>query len=321
MRAAAAVIVAAALALAGCGGGDTEAKKEGENTKVVVGVIPIADVAPLYLGVEKGFFKEEKLNVEPKPIQGGAEAVPAVTANEIQFAFGNAISLLQAKQRGIDLRIATEGVQGGSSDKDSTNGMLVKKGSSIKTAKDLEGKTVAVNTLNNLGDVTTRAAQENQGADPSKLKFVEVPFPDMLAALDRGSVDAVWIPEPFVGQGLAQGATKLYDPFVEVGKRLTPSQYFGSAKFLDANPDVEKRFARAMNKSLDYARENEAEVRKIIPTYSAIPKPVAAKVPLPYWTSKLNVESVRQQGELAKKYKALKGEPDVDAILPKAGGS
>ncbi len=53
MRAAAAVIAAAALALAGCGGGDTEAKKEGENTKVVVGVIPIADVAPLYLGVRR----------------------------------------------------------------------------------------------------------------------------------------------------------------------------------------------------------------------------------------------------------------------------
>ena len=108
---------------------------------------------------------------------------------------------------------------------------------------------------------------------------------------------------------------------MEVGKRLTPSQYFGSAKFLDANPDVEKRFARAMDKSLDYAQANEAEVRKVIPTYSAIPKPVAAKVPLPYWTSELNVASVRQQGELAKKYKALKEEPDTDAILPKGGES
>lgn len=321
MRAVAAVAATAALALAGCGGGDTEAEKEGQDTKVTVGVIPIADVAPLYLGVEKGFFTDEKLKVTPKPIQGGAEAVPAVTANEIQFAFGNAISLLQAKQRGIDLRIVTEGVQGGSSDEDSTNGMLVKKGSSIRAAKDLEGKTIAVNTLNNLGDVTTRAAQEKQGADPSKLKFVEVPFPDMLAALDRGSVDAAWLPEPFVSQGLGQGATKLYDPFVEVGERLTPSEYFGAAKFLDANPDVEKRFARAMNKSLDYARANEAEVRKIIPTYSAIPKPVAAKMPLPYWTSKLNVESVRQQGELARKYGALKNDPDVDAILPKDDGS
>lgn len=320
MRAVAAVVAMAALALAGCGGGGTEAKKEGQNTKVVVGVIPIADVAPLYLGVQKGFFKDQKLNVEPKPIQGGAEAVPAVTANEIQFAFGNAISLLQARERGIDLRIVTEGVQGGSSDRDSTNGMLVKKGSPIKTAADLEGKTVAVNTLNNLGDVTTRAAQENQGADPSALKFVEVPFPDMLAALDRGSVDAAWIPEPFVSQGLAGGATKLYDPFVEVGKRLTPSQYFGATKFLDANPDVEKRFAKAMDRSLDYARTHEAEVRKIIPTYSAIPKPVAAKMPLPYWTSELNVESVRQQGELAKKYEALKKQPETDAILPKGGG-
>lgn len=316
LRSVLAMLFAASLA-AGCGSGGTEAKKEGENTKLVVGVIPIADTAPLYLGIDKGFFKDEKLNVEAKVIQGGAEAVPAVVANEIQFAFGNAISLQQAKQRGIDFRIATEGVQGGSSDRDSTNAILVGKDSSIRQASDLEGKTIAVNTLNNLGDVTTRASVEKNGGDPSKLKFVEVPFPDMLAALRRGSVDAVWIPEPFASQGVGAGARKLFDPFVEVGPRLTPAEYFGSAKYLDENPDVEKRFVRAMNRSLDYARQHEAEVRKVIPRYSQIPEPVAQKIPLPYWTSDLNEASVRQQGELAKKYGALKEDPDANAILPK----
>jgi NitT/TauT family transport system substrate-binding protein len=313
-----AALVALALAgLAACGGGDDEAQEEGGKTKAVVGVIPIADVAPLYLGVKKGFFDQEGITVEPKPIQGGAEAVPGVVANELQFAFGNAISLLQAKQRGIDFRFVTEGVQAGKSDADSTNGIMVAKDSDVREASDLEGKTIAVNTLNNLGDVTVKASLEKNGADPSKLKFVEVPFPDMIPALERGSVDAVWITEPFISQAKAAGHRKLLDPFVELMPRLTPSGYFGSARFLDENPEVEERFQRAMNKSLDYARTHEAEVRALIPTYSQIPKEVAAKMPLPYWTSDLNEDSIRQLGELAKKYQAVKGEPDVDGILPK----
>lgn len=319
MRAATCLVtVALALvpAIGGCGGGDS-GSGPGGTTKVVVGAIPIADVAPLYLGVHKGFFRKEGLDVKVKSIEGGASAVPAVLTNEIQFAFGNAISLLQARERNIDFRIVTEGVQGGSSNANSSNAIMVKKGSSIRSPGDLAGKTVAVNTLRNLGEVTVKGSLEKHGVDPSTLKFVEVPFPDMNAALDRGSVDAIWTVEPFIAQGLAAGDRKLLDPFVELTPRLTPAQYFGSAKYLDSHPDVEKGFRRAMNRSLDYAQGHQAAVRGIIPTYSAIPKPVAQKMPLPYWTAHLNVGSVRLLARLSKKYGVIKKDPDVDAILPK----
>jgi len=317
MKRAAVMLMSIAL-LAGCGGGDDEAEKSAEGrTKLVVGVIPIADVAPLYLGIEKGFFRDERLDVEPQPIQGGAAAVPSVMANEFQIAFGNSISLLQAQQRNLQLRIVTEGVQGGKSDKDSTNGMMVPKGSDVREASDLEGKTIAVNTLDNLGEVTVKSSLESQGADVSDLKFVEVPFPEMNTALGRDGVAAAWHVEPFISQLTAEGGRKLFDPFVETHPRLTPAQYFGSAKFLDKNPEVEESFRRAMNKSLDYAQTHEAEVRKLIPEYSEIPAPVAEKIPLPYWTSDLNEDSVRELATLAEKYGVLEGEVDVDAILPK----
>ena len=317
MKRAAVLLVSIAL-LAGCGGGGEEAEQSAEGrTKLVVGVIPIADVVPLYLGMEKGLFREQDLDVEARPIQGGAAAVPSVVANEFQIAFGNSISLLQAQQRNLQLRIVTEGVQAGSSDDDSTNGMMVPKGSDARGAKDLEGKTIAINTLNNLGEVTVKASLEKQGADVSGLKFVEVPFPEMNSALGRNSVAAAWHVEPFISQLIGEGGRKLFDPFVEIHPRLTPAQYFGAAKFLDANPEVEERFRRAMNKSLDYAQEHEAEVRKAIPKYTEIPPPVAEKMPLPYWTSELNEDSVRELATLAEKYGVLEGEVDVDAILPK----
>ncbi len=62
-RGLAGIIAAALLALAGCGddGGSSGARKEGGVTKVKVGVLPISNVAPLYLGMKKGFFKAEGL--------------------------------------------------------------------------------------------------------------------------------------------------------------------------------------------------------------------------------------------------------------------
>ena len=56
----------------------------------------------------------------------------------------------------------------------------------IKSGKDLEGKTIAVNTLKNICEVTIKASLEKEGVDVDKLKFTEVPFPDMLAALENG---------------------------------------------------------------------------------------------------------------------------------------
>jgi NitT/TauT family transport system substrate-binding protein len=319
-RPVAAVAAALTMMLGACGGDDggggAQPSAE-ERVKVAVGVIPIADVAPLYLGIERGFFEDEGLDVEFQPVQGGAAAVPAVLANELQFAFGNSISLLQAQARDIEFRIVTEGVQGGESDEDSTNGIMVAKGSDISEPNDLAGKTVAVNTLNGLGEVTVKASLEGNGVDVSGIKFLEIPFPEMTPALERGAVDAAWHTEPFISQLLAAGGRKILDPFVETMPRLTPAQYFGARQYLDENPEVEAAFARAMNKSLDYAQAHEGEVRAAIPRYSEIPPEAADRMPLPYWTSDLNEESVRRLAELAGKYGVLEGEPDVDAILPK----
>jgi NitT/TauT family transport system substrate-binding protein len=319
MRGTRTMAVALLLAFAaGCGDGggaaEVEESKEG-RTKLTVGVIPIADVAPAYLGIDKGFFREEGLDVELRPIQGGAEAVPAVERGDMQFAFGNAVSLAFAQERGIDLRFVAEGVQGGSSDKDSTNGLIVPKGSGIRRAQDLAGKTFAVNALNSLGEVTIKTALDKRGVDVSGLKFVEVPFPDMLPALERGDFDVAWLPEPFVSQALAAGHSKLLDPMVETTPRLTLAAYFGSGRFIDENRDVVERFQRAMNKSLDYAAKNEREVRQAIVENTEIPPPVAEKMPLPHWTSDLNDESVRLLIEQCEKYDYFDEEIDVDKLV------
>ena len=300
----------------GCGDDDGAQQDGGGRAQVVVGVIPIADVAPAWLGADKGFFREEDMDVSFVPAAGGAEVIPQVIGGDVQFAFGNPVSLAFAQQRGLGLRYVTEGVQGGSSEQDSTNGLLVHKDSAIRSVNDLAGKTFAVNVLNSLGEVTINTALEKEGVDTSNLKFIEVPFPDMLAALERRQFDVAWLPEPFVSQGIAQGHRKLLDPMVATYPRLTLSGYFGSTEFIEQNGDLVERFQRAMNRSLDYAAAHEEEARHAIAENTEIPAPVVAKMPLPHWTSDLNADSVRFLIEQAEKYDYFDEEIDVDALLP-----
>src|SRR5262245_18242856 len=87
------------LAATGCGGSDKDggAPAPGQPDKVTVGVIPIVDVAPIYLGQQQGFFSKRNIQLDLKLAQGGAAIVPSVVSNEYQFGFSNVVSLLLAQ--------------------------------------------------------------------------------------------------------------------------------------------------------------------------------------------------------------------------------
>src|SRR3954470_515263 len=102
-RLSAAGFAALALAVAACGGDDGSGSGGGaQAAKAVslkVGVLPIADVAPLYLGMDQGFFKAENLTIEPAVAEGGAAVVPAVMSGDNQVRFFNAPFLMVAQER------------------------------------------------------------------------------------------------------------------------------------------------------------------------------------------------------------------------------
>jgi NitT/TauT family transport system substrate-binding protein len=282
----------ALVAIVGCGGDDEGGgggggggSKAAEPATIKVGTIPIGDIAPLYLGIKKGFFSEEKLTVQPQPAEGGAAIVPAVLSGSDQIGFSNVTSLLIAASKGLPVTIISQGVLAGADESHAFDALLVPKGSKITDLEQLEGKTVAVNNLNNVGPLTINTVLQQEGVDYKKIKYIEVPFPDMPAALESGRVPAAWMVEPFVSQAKAGGAKTLATPFEQTAPNLTVATYFTSKKYAQEHPDVITRFVRAMNKSLDYAQSHPDEVRQIVTTYTKIPPQAAEKMTLPTWKS------------------------------------
>src|SRR5690606_19632350 len=105
-----------ALVLTGCTDSDAPApgsSADGDSvdlTPVTVGVIPIADTAPIYVGDAQGFFADEGLDLTIETATGGAAIVPAVVSGDYQFGFSNQLSLMVAADKGLDIKMVSSAV-------------------------------------------------------------------------------------------------------------------------------------------------------------------------------------------------------------------
>jgi NitT/TauT family transport system substrate-binding protein len=298
--------VALTLATAGCGDDDDSSsggdQASSEPTKITVGTLPIANAAPMYLGMEKGFFKDEGLEIKPHVGEGGAALIPALLSGDDQFSFVGVIPAITAVGKDVPVRIVTSSDDAAATEDKDWQTLVVPKGSSIKSVEDLPGKTVAVNALRGLAEVVISRSLEKQGVNYRDVKLLEVPFPEMPAALDGGRVDAALLTEPFLSQVLAEGGTQIDAPSVETLPSFPNGVYITSEEYLAENEDVVDRFASAMNKSLDYAKANPDEVRAIIPTYTQVPKAAAEQLRLPAFDSELDQKGIELEADLTAKY-------------------
>ena len=271
---AAAAILVLLWAVAGCGGGSAGGGGGGDAGKPVTLEVQDTAGAPsafLQYGVSKGFFKKQKLNVKVTPTQGGAAVVPAVLSGQIAIGGSNVPTVLLAAAKGLPVRIIAPGTFVQNDRKHDFAAILVSRKSDIRSPKDLEGKTLAVNTLKNIAEVGAKASLQKKGVDVSKIKLLEVDFPEMIAALEKGRVDAAVEIEPFVSQALASGDRVVDRPYVGTKPGLQIGCYFTSAKYLSKNADVVKRFHAAVADTAQAVSEDPDAFRAFLPKASEIP--------------------------------------------------
>ncbi|MER5214839.1 ABC transporter substrate-binding protein [Streptomyces sp. NPDC002838] len=305
-----------AAATSACASDEPAARSPNGITTVQVGVVPIVDVAPLYLGQEKGFYSKRGLKLDMVTAQGGAAVIPGVVSGQLEFGFSNVTSLMLAQSNGM----AVEGVSSGSASTGEQgadySAITVKGNSPIKTARNLEGKKVAVNTLKNIGDTSIRESVRKASGDPDKVRFVELPFDQMPAALDDGQIDAAWVSEPALAVVRAQGGRIIASNYVDVAEDLTVALYFTSASHAKENSEVVDKFREATAESHAYANTHPDEVRQVLTTYTEIPRATIERMTLPKWPNGVNRASVETLAELGQRDGLFSTAPDLDQLLP-----
>jgi NitT/TauT family transport system substrate-binding protein len=275
-----------------CQNSRNQKKQEAQNSQIKIGYIPIADCGQLYVGIEKGFFREENIEVELVKLSGGAKILEALAGGSVDIGFSNVISLILSNSAGLDFRAVTGGPVENLNHKETA--IMVSNKSSINKPKDLEGLKIAVNTRKNIMEIMLIKYFEKHGLDYSSIKLSEVPFPNMEQVLTLNQVDAIATIEPFVTFAKENGNSKVFSHyFTDVDSIIEISSYNASEKYINNNPDVINAFQKAIQKSTEYAINHEEEMKEIVSKYTNLSVEQLTNVVLPTFTHDLSVQRLQ----------------------------
>lgn len=290
----------------------SEAPAEPEISTIQLGLLPLADVAPVYIGIEEGFFEEEGLTIEIVPVQGGAAAIPALVNGELDITFGNFVSFFLASSSGLDLRIIADqnhATPGFSS-------IMTLPDSGIAAPADLVGRKLAVNTLSNVAEITSRAQIKDAGADPDAVEYTEIPFPEMIAALEQGSVDAIFAVEPFATLARQQlQAVEVVNPYGGRLEGFPVAGFQATAEFAEQNPNTVAAFQRAMIKASALAASTPDSVVEILPTYTTLTPELAGVIAQPLYVSEIDLGALQTVVDLMVEFGVLDAAPDLNSLV------
>ncbi|TWP32974.1 ABC transporter substrate-binding protein [Leekyejoonella antrihumi] len=278
-----------------------------------VGVMPFVDVAPMYLGVKKGFYKDHGLRLDLIPMQSGTAAISAVMSGSVDFGLATPIAVAQARAKGLPIRFVAPSEQR----VPSINGLVVKANSRLHNAKDLDGKTIALSSLKTQPQFNITAFGTMHGADPGSWKLISMATPDMLKALGADRIDAAYMAEPFLTQAKESGYRVIInDPLKSViGEKAMVSAWFSQDKTIKAKPNLMTEFVAATAEANTYSNKHHDELRGIIPSYTKLPKKVVSKITLPVYAPTLNRETMKKTVSLGVKYGFVDKPVPVDDLV------
>jgi NitT/TauT family transport system substrate-binding protein len=308
-----------ALAVAACGGGSGASSNSGSGSgggPTTLHVQETAGVPSAFVafGMAKGFFAAQKLKIDLQPSQGGATTVPALVSGKIEVAGSNVVSLLIAASKGLPIEAIAPGTSAHGAGQKDFGALMVAKASPIRGVKQLAGKTVAVNTLNNIAEVVVKASLQKSGVDPSNVKLREVDFPEMGAALAKHDVDAAFLIEPFVTIARKAGDRIVDYSYVTTEPNLQVGAYAVSRTFARQNPDAVKRYRAAVGETATYLMAHQDEFRTFLAKQAKTPPKLANAMELPTFTTKLNTASMQRTAGLVQRFGLVKDQVKVDAL-------
>lgn len=268
--------------------------------------LPADSSAVVYYALDLGYFKEENLDVKITPMTNSGAIIAAIAGGGGDI--GNSVvgSLADARAKGIPvLYFAPAGLYDASSP---TAALVVPKDSPIKKASDLSGKVVAVSGLNDLTYYATRAWIDKNGGKSADVKYVELPFPAMAAAVDTKRVDAAYIIDPFL---TAAGDLRILGRAAEsVANRYQATGWIANESWLAAHADTALRFGVAIRKAANWANAHQKESAAILLKYTKLDPSIVEHMHRVIYATNLEPRLLQPPIDTAAKYS---GNPPVSA--------
>ena len=240
-----------------------------------VGVLPAEISGCLFYGIDRGYFKRAGINIDVQIFTNGGAIAAGIASGALDIGISDVVSIMSAHVRGLPLAYIAPGLL--YSEKAPTYALIVAR-DGPRVAKDMNGKTIAVNGLRNISQLGFEAWVDNNGGDSKTIKWVEMPFPVMPGAIAQGTIAGGLPNEPALSAAEEAGDRVVIMDHNSIAPVYILSGYVTTRAWADAHRDTVKKFAQAIRDAAVWANKNHDESAPILSTYSKIPLEVIRKM-------------------------------------------
>jgi NitT/TauT family transport system substrate-binding protein len=286
-------------------------------TNVTLGYVPYSDDASLFYAQDSGIFRAHGLNVTFVPQASPVAVEASMASGTEQFGFITTPVLINLTTKGVGVKcVSTVDGNEPANPADDTTVLVAAKGSGITSIKDLAGKNVAEVQLTSLNSLSVEVLAKQAGIDPHSVRQIQIPFPQMPAALAQGRVQAAVIVAPFTQTALADGATVLTHPNQVLFPNGTLTCLDAMSSYISANPAIVADFRAAMDESVAYTATHQAVVKQtLVKGLSLTPAVAAKQVLATNFDTTFNTASIGRIESDMKEFGIIAAEPPAATML------
>jgi NitT/TauT family transport system substrate-binding protein len=263
---------------------------------VTVGTLPSS--AEIWYAIDNGFFAQHHLDVQYQMQNSGAAGAAAMVGGSIDISESDTVTIIKAHDHGLPFVSLAPGLL--DSVKAPTVAIVVRD-AALRLGRDFNGKTFSTNSLQNLGTLLADAWIDNNGGDSKTVKWVELPFPALSPALQRGTIDAFIAPEPFITTAVRDGGHAVVMDRNPLAPVVLQGALIATRDWVASHRDAAQAFTAAILDANAWANKNRDAAAAILSKYSKIP--VAA------------IEAATFRGEFALRMDPATIQPLIDGAL------
>jgi len=285
------------------------------NATIRLALVPTENAAEAYYAQDMGFFAKAGLAVDITPMQSAPAIAAALAANALDIGYSTVDTLAVVRSKNVPVVIIAPAGEYLYPITAHIAALVVPENSPVQQAKDFDGKVVGTAALHGLAETSPRLWIDQNGGDSSTVKFVEIPFPSIPAALEAHRIDAAFITEPFISAVRKTGRILAY-PWDAISKHFLIGGWFTTSQWAQDHPEVVKRFAAVIHDAAVWANKNPAKSGEILAKYAKIDPAVIATMTRSHYAERLTAALVQPLVDLSAKYNGFSTFPARELLYP-----
>lgn len=297
-------------------GGYSKEKNNGIVAKEFrIATQPGPHYAPIFVAKKQGWLeaelKKEKVNVKWISFLAGPPINEAFAAGQVDLGLMGDTPAIIARASGQDLRII-----GLASSGPKALAVIVRKNATIKSAKELKGKRVAV-TKGSYAHHLLALVLQNSGLTLDDVQVINLPVADIGTVLNTGDIEAGAVWEPHITKLEESGTVRVLADGTNIKKGLLV--IIASNKFATQNPALINAFLRAYQRGYDFIKANPEQAAELVADEIKLTPKQALKVFAKFdYSSEINaddIEELKKTEEFMRAHKIIKNKVNIDAFI------